>query len=622
MEERLVPEEGVKVSLECTGGGESSRRSSTDSTRTATPSLIQVQIGTRWDRQGNNNNNNNDLLQYQHQQQHTTTTTSNVTFSTSSLSCPNLSSRTPSPSMVDVGAAPYRDNRKKPFVMDYDVAGRLDRRHSPGSPLPLTWSANLYSTSLVQAPPSQNTQPSNQKDLNAPQHSRPPQHLPSYTSSHNTEELLSVPEDSNCSYRASVSVAPLSPVGVPEEPQVDFMRRHTLSSTHHHLPPHTLSSTHTLPPKDRELRRHSWTTPGTVHTNTNNTTPDTRRGSSVTLVVGSKNDASLSSPPHQHKKTSGAVEETKATSTPKSIHHTTPSQQTLLPPPPPPPPRRNLKYADHNIAYVVAGVYVGNLRAAYCEPVLCRLQIECVVDLSGLLPSQVPRHYHSLCPCTCPQSTPHHRSRLCIDLGDRPCGVEVNQVMGEVTSFLQAAIQRKKNALVHCVDGITTAPVVLAHYLNTVEEMPFIDALALVTSAYRPASRESQGMEANPKSHPDVASRESQSLEANPKSHPDVVSRESQGLEANPESHPDVVSRESQVLEANPKRHSDVQKRKVGVEKSNADAHKAENGGGLLTHIPAFDPSNERSHWGWEDKGEGGDEVLRERAMGVCGREL
>ena len=49
--------------------------------------------------------------------------------------------------------------------------------------------------------------------------------------------------------------------------------------------------------------------------------------------------------------------------------------------------------------------------AAYCEPILCRLDIECVVDLSNLMPAEVPPNKKSICPCTCDQETVHQRSK-------------------------------------------------------------------------------------------------------------------------------------------------------------------------------------------------------------------
>ncbi|KAK8394037.1 hypothetical protein O3P69_006315 [Scylla paramamosain] len=99
----------------------------------------------------------------------------------------------------------------------------------------------------------------------------------------------------------------------------------------------------------------------------------------------------------------------------REVAHTSPNTTTETVP------RRNLVYRDDNIAYVVEGLYLGNITAAYSQPLLCRLDVQCVVDLSGTRPTQVPADKKSICPCTCPLTTPHHRSRSYACPSPKPC---------------------------------------------------------------------------------------------------------------------------------------------------------------------------------------------------------
>lgn len=57
---------------------------------------------------------------------------------------------------------------------------------------------------------------------------------------------------------------------------------------------------------------------------------------------------------------------------------------------------------------------MGNIEAAYSEPLLCRYRIESMVDVSALHPNQVDRQRKSICPCTCPLQIAHSRARLTV----------------------------------------------------------------------------------------------------------------------------------------------------------------------------------------------------------------
>ncbi|KAG7154321.1 Dual specificity protein phosphatase 1-like, partial [Homarus americanus] len=147
--------------------------------------------------------------------------------------------------------------------------------------------------------------------------------------------------------------------------------------------------------------------------------------------------------------------------------------------------QRNFLYSDDNISYVLQGVYMGNIRAAYCEPILCRLNIQCVVDLSNMLPTKVPAEEKSICPCTCPLKTAHHRSRLCINIPDS-ADIDITQFMAEVNHFMVMARQNQKHILVHSYHGKSRAPAILILYLMTVHRMTLRQAFSLVKASHRP----------------------------------------------------------------------------------------------------------------------------------------
>ncbi|KAK2712086.1 hypothetical protein QYM36_010944, partial [Artemia franciscana] len=113
---------------------------------------------------------------------------------------------------------------------------------------------------------------------------------------------------------------------------------------------------------------------------------------------------------------------------------------------------------------VIEFLYIGSIEAAYCEPILCRLNIKRVVDISGLHPNQVPREKKTHCPCTCPLETAHHRQRLFISVVNSE-EEDVRPYFTEFNKFIQAGIAQKQNILVHDVNCASRGPTFVIQYL-------------------------------------------------------------------------------------------------------------------------------------------------------------
>ncbi|XP_068224692.1 MAP kinase phosphatase with leucine-rich repeats protein 1-like [Palaemon carinicauda] len=143
--------------------------------------------------------------------------------------------------------------------------------------------------------------------------------------------------------------------------------------------------------------------------------------------------------------------------------------------------QRSPHFLDGNICQVIDGLFLGNIKAAYSEPLLCRLNIECVVDLSNVMPTQVPSASKSICPCTCALETAHLRTRLCINIPNSE-DIDIAQYMDDVNSFIEGSRKHCKNVLVHSYEGKSRAPAVIILYLMTMYGMSFSKALSLVKS--------------------------------------------------------------------------------------------------------------------------------------------
>lgn len=71
-------------------------------------------------------------------------------------------------------------------------------------------------------------------------------------------------------------------------------------------------------------------------------------------------------------------------------------------------------YRSNTISEIIENLFLGTIESAYNEQLLCKLNISCVVDLSDVLPNQVPSKLRSLCPCTCSLQSSHSRAKLII----------------------------------------------------------------------------------------------------------------------------------------------------------------------------------------------------------------
>ncbi|XP_066989388.1 uncharacterized protein [Macrobrachium rosenbergii] len=145
--------------------------------------------------------------------------------------------------------------------------------------------------------------------------------------------------------------------------------------------------------------------------------------------------------------------------------------------------QRSCLFLDGNICQVIDGLFLGNIKAAYCEPLLCKLNIECVVDLSNVLPAQVPSASKSICPCTCPLKTAHLRTRLCINIPSSE-EIDITQYADDINRFIEGSRKQGKNVLIHSFHGKSRAPAVIIQYLMTMYKMSFSRAFSLVKSAF------------------------------------------------------------------------------------------------------------------------------------------
>nr|XP_020644414.1 uncharacterized protein LOC110076540 [Pogona vitticeps]XP_020644415.1 uncharacterized protein LOC110076540 [Pogona vitticeps] len=144
---------------------------------------------------------------------------------------------------------------------------------------------------------------------------------------------------------------------------------------------------------------------------------------------------------------------------------------------------QGFSYLEPVISRVTDCIYVGNLSAAYSGQVLCKNNIDSIIDMSNL-----PKDSSlSFIPCTCSRAPRHSWSRLKVQIQgplqegyfslQPPCFWDINVC-------IEASLEKRKRVLIHCRDGYSLAPTCVIQYLMVKHHMRLLDAYEFVRARY------------------------------------------------------------------------------------------------------------------------------------------
>nr|XP_014349054.1 PREDICTED: uncharacterized protein LOC106705050 isoform X2 [Latimeria chalumnae] len=147
-------------------------------------------------------------------------------------------------------------------------------------------------------------------------------------------------------------------------------------------------------------------------------------------------------------------------------------------------------YWEPVISKITDYIYVGNLHAAYSGRVLCKNNIDSIIDLSNLPGEQ----NLSLIPCTCSRGARHSWSRLKVDIWDgadhdedfaaAAATVLRERCFEDINECIDASTEKRKRVLVHCRDGYSLAPACIIQYLMQKQNMRMMAAYEFVRAKY------------------------------------------------------------------------------------------------------------------------------------------
>lgn len=145
----------------------------------------------------------------------------------------------------------------------------------------------------------------------------------------------------------------------------------------------------------------------------------------------------------------------------------------------------HFQYSEPVISKVTDYIYVGNLNAAYSGRMLCRNNIDSIIDMSSL-PGETCL---SLIPCTCSRGTKHSWSRLKVDISELPDMAQDGLVLRQrcfedINECIDASTEKRKRVLVHCRDGFSLAPTCVIQYLMIKQNMRLIAAYEMLRAKH------------------------------------------------------------------------------------------------------------------------------------------
>ncbi|CEF59618.1 Dual specificity phosphatase, catalytic domain and Dual specificity phosphatase, subgroup, catalytic domain-containing protein [Strongyloides ratti] len=152
-------------------------------------------------------------------------------------------------------------------------------------------------------------------------------------------------------------------------------------------------------------------------------------------------------------------------------------------------PKPRCRYNNEIVWQVDETVYCGGIEAVSNLNLLCRLNIEYIVDLSGLDEEVTSRRNE--CPCLCSRKTPHSRMIMAIKLNDEELLPKQNLMpfFEDVVKLISRANVVKKCVLIHSIKGRNRAPAFVAAYMMHKHHITRVQAVTRIsdlTSKIRP----------------------------------------------------------------------------------------------------------------------------------------
>ncbi|KRX40976.1 Dual specificity protein phosphatase 8, partial [Trichinella nativa] len=124
-------------------------------------------------------------------------------------------------------------------------------------------------------------------------------------------------------------------------------------------------------------------------------------------------------------------------------------------------------------------LFMSGVEAAFNAHLLCKYNIEFLIDLTNLEPCQVPRHKKSDVPCVCPRETAHSRARMTITV-DEQSTLDLTPYFEDANRFIDSARACGKAVLIYSFNGRNRCAVFVVQYIMKVKGLSCDRAVQLL----------------------------------------------------------------------------------------------------------------------------------------------
>ena len=121
-------------------------------------------------------------------------------------------------------------------------------------------------------------------------------------------------------------------------------------------------------------------------------------------------------------------------------------------------------------------LYLGNIEAGYHQPLICHTHISGLLDVSQLLPEDVPSGRKSLVSCSCSSTFTHQPATLRISFNPSDL-LEIRSHFAKANKFIEGNLTRDNRVLIMCQTGDNLSALMATQFLMQSRQMKMNEAL-------------------------------------------------------------------------------------------------------------------------------------------------
>lgn len=153
--------------------------------------------------------------------------------------------------------------------------------------------------------------------------------------------------------------------------------------------------------------------------------------------------------------------------------------------PKPSPPATPLlpQLSSYNCYKILESVYIGDLTTAVNKQLLCKLNVEYMLNIGGIDFTNLPSNLRSTVPCSCPSGTTHSQVQMCLYVDENTSIECLLDYFKEANQFINTARLQGKKILLFDREGMEKTGTFVIQYVMHYYGMKYFEAKAFVVNS-------------------------------------------------------------------------------------------------------------------------------------------